>query len=68
MVQLTDPNEYEGGDLQFGLQNEDGEWYTAKREKGSITIFPSFFTHRVTPVTKGKRYTLQEFYVGNHFV
>ena len=68
VIQLTDPNEYEGGDLQFGLQNEDGEWYTTKREKGSITIFPSFFTHRVTPVTKGKRYTLQEFYVGNHFV
>ena len=26
--------------------------------KGSIIVFPSFVWHRVTPVTKGERYSL----------
>jgi len=29
-----------------------------KREQGECTIFPSFFYHKVNPITRGKRYSL----------
>lgn len=54
-VQLSDSNEYEGGDLQFMINKEI---VTAPREKGTIVIFPSFIMHRVTPITKGKRQSI----------
>ena len=68
IVQLTDPSEYEGGDVQFGFQDEKtGDWFKMNKLKGSLTIFPAFLSHRVTPVTKGKRYVIQELFVGDHF-
>jgi len=68
IVQLTDPSEYEGGEVQFGIQDKDTkEWYTMNKLKGSLTIFPTFLSHNVTPVTKGTRYVLQELFVGDHF-
>lgn len=51
---LTDPNEYEGGELQLHL----GNIVVPEREKGTVIIFPSYLLHRVTPVTKGTRRTL----------
>ncbi len=54
-VQLSDPNEYEGGDLQFRINNEI---VNAPREKGTIVVFPSFIMHRVTPITKGTRQSI----------
>ena len=54
-IQLSDDNEYEGGDLQFGPVVESKPEI---RKKGNITIFPSYVWHRVTPVTKGDRYAL----------
>ena len=50
-VQLSAPDEYEGGDLEFNI----GKRMTAQRNKGAAVIFPSFYLHRVTPVTKGTR-------------
>jgi PKHD-type hydroxylase len=50
-VQLSDSNEYEGGDLQFNI----GKELTAPSKKGAAIIFPSFYLHRVTPVTSGIR-------------
>ena len=50
-VQLSDSSEYEGGDLQFNI----GKHMTAPRGKGNVVIFPSFYLHRVTPVTSGTR-------------
>ena len=67
IVQLTDPSEYEGGEVQFGFQDEDKKWYEMEKKKGSITFFPAFTSHRVKPVTKGKRYVLQELFIGDHF-
>jgi len=66
VVQLNDG--YEGGYLEFGVQDRNGEWYRVPKLEGSITIFPSFLSHRVSPVTDGVRYSLQEFYVGDAFV
>ena len=59
-VLLSDPNEYEGGDLQFW---PGGEIKTAERVLGGVTLFPSCLLHRVTPVTKGVRKSLV-FWVG----
>ena len=50
-VQLSDSSEYEGGDLEFNIGRE----LTAQRGIGTAVIFPSFYLHRVTPVTKGVR-------------
>lgn len=57
---LSDPNSYEGGDLEIW---PGGEIQKAQRVEGGGTIFPSFLMHRVTPVTKGVRKSLV-FWVG----
>lgn len=54
-VQLSDPSEYQGGELQF-LTNRAKR--TAPKSKGSIIVFPSYLLHKVTPVTNGKRMSL----------
>ena len=68
IIQLTDPSEYEGGDVQFGIQDKDTkEWYSMNKLKGSLTFFPAFLCHNVVPVSKGKRYVIQELFIGDHF-
>jgi len=68
IVQLTDPSEYEGGEVQFGIQDKDTkEWYSMNQLKGSLTLFPAFLCHNVVPISKGKRYVIQEIFVGDHF-
>ena len=68
IVQFTDPSEYEGGDVQFGIQDKDTkEWYSMNKLKGSLTLFPAFLCHNVVPVSKGKRYVIQELFIGDHF-
>ena len=54
-VQLSDPDEYEGGDLQFMINTNV---VSAPREKGTIIVFPSFSMHRVTEITKGVRQSI----------
>jgi len=52
-IQLSDSDHYKGGDLEFF--NLDIPY---NREIGTIIMYPSFFPHRVTPITKGIRYSL----------
>ncbi len=54
-VQLSDPSEYEGGDLEFMVSDLI---LKSPKTKGLCTIFPSYLMHRVTPVTKGTRKSL----------
>jgi len=54
-LQLSDPDDYEGGDLEMWF---GGEPTKASRDRGMMTLFPSYAMHRVTPVTKGVRYSL----------
>ena len=54
-IQLSDPNEYEGGDLEMW---SDGNFQTMPKQKGAAVLFPSFLLHRVTPVTKVTRKSL----------
>ena len=56
-LQLSHPDEYEGGDLEF--ETPKGIFKVDEiKPRGSICVFPSFVKHRVTPVTKGVRHSL----------
>jgi PKHD-type hydroxylase len=63
-VQLTDPNEYEGGDFEI-LDEVPGEKLT--RTRGTLLAFPSYTLHAVTPVTKGTRNSLVSWVSGKPF-
>jgi len=64
VLQLSDPSEYEGGDLELMLNADP---IKLKKEKGLIYMFPSWTLHRVTPVTKGIRRTLVVWVAGPKF-
>jgi len=55
VLQLSNSDEYEGGDLQM---NTGGSILNVPREKGLICFFPSFVLHRVTPLSSGLRRSL----------
>lgn len=56
-IQLSDPNEYEGGEFEIdpehGVLNQQ-----LIKKRGTVLVFPSFLRHRVTPVTSGIRRSL----------
>jgi PKHD-type hydroxylase len=53
---LSDPSEFQGGDLQIKFHNDEAT--TLECKKGRAWFFPSYTLHRVTPVTKGIRRSL----------
>jgi len=55
VVQLTDPKEYEGGELIL-YNGRDG--IRIEKKKGLAIFFPSYTLHECTPVTKGERSSL----------
>jgi len=55
VAQLSPPEAYHGGALEV---QPSANVTTAPRAQGSVTFFPSFLLHRVTPVTEGERYSL----------
>jgi PKHD-type hydroxylase len=63
-VQLSDSDEYEGGDLEF-MRGSTAE--QAPRGKGVVVIFPSYMLHRVTPITKGIRKSFVIWLGGSHY-
>ena len=63
-VQLSDPADYEGGELQLSWGTDP---VVADKRRGVATFFPSFTNHRVTPVTQGTRYSLVAWFVGPLF-
>lgn len=64
VIQLTDPDEYKGGDLELNLS---GKPDTMVKDQGTLIMFPSFVLHRVKPVTKGTRYSLVGWITGRPF-
>ena len=59
-------DDYEGGNFEIGGLKEKER--VPRLEKGSVIVFPSFHEHRVTPVTKGTRYSLVAWFVGPPFI
>jgi len=54
-MQLSDPSEYEGGDVMLITAKNP---FSIPKERGTITFFPSYTLHEVKPVTKGTRKAL----------
>jgi PKHD-type hydroxylase len=65
VIQLSDPSEYEGGELEI-LRSSTPE--RVLKQRGLAAGFPSYTLHRVTPVTKGTRRTLVIWLAGPDFV
>ena len=71
-MSLTDNESYDGGHLQFfnnGVVNPDWpEIDEDIKSVGSVVVFDSQDWHRVTPVTRGVRYSLVCWTVGPNFI
>lgn len=64
VVQLSDPADYEGGDLILQIGNYPT---VITKQQGFLTAFPSYVLHGVTPVSKGTRYSLVAWLTGPQF-
>ena len=60
-IQLSAAADYDGGDLEllYGQQPQ-----RLDRTRGAFIAFPSFMLHRVTPVTRGTRFSLVAWILG----
>ncbi len=61
VVQLSDPSEYAGGELEFIIGGK------AHKGLGSVIIFPSYQIHRVTPVMSGSRFSMAAWISGDSY-
>lgn len=81
VVQLSDPGDYDGGELElFALAGErdggdpegaptgDAEaWEAASAQQGTAVVFPAFEYHRVRPLRSGTRCSLVSWVSGPPF-
>lgn len=72
VLQLSDPNDYEGGDFLISSSGEKtAENITLNdpqlKKQGSAILFPSFVQHKISPVTKGVRNSLVTWIDGPHW-
>ena len=79
-IQLSDPDEYEGGHFQWldattefdrmqdsstiNMTNAIQTVPFSMKQKGTIILFPSFLHHQVTPVLRGQRKSLVTWFIG----
>ena len=70
-INLNKPDEYDGGNLKFDFgPHASGKRFHEVEEirpQGSIIVFPSYVYHQVTPVTRGTRYSLVLWSLGQPF-
>ena len=60
-VQLSGPDEYEGGEFEFSECESPKDNVKAK---GTVLVFPSYLQHKVKPVTSGVRKSLVAWFEG----
>ena len=63
---VTDPSEYEGGELEF--IDYHNNLVVAPSVKGTMIVFDSRIPHRVRPITKGTRISLVTWMLGPKLV
>ena len=63
-IQLSRPEDYDGGDLELMYGTEPQK---LDRTRGAFIAFPSFMLHRVTPVTRGTRWSLVAWILGTRW-
>ena len=70
-INLNAPGDYDGGNLKFdfGQHTTRSRFHEVEeiRPRGSIIVFPSFLDHTVTPITRGTRYSLVLWTLGDPF-
>lgn len=64
-VQLSESDEYEGGDLQ--IWTGGNSVMDTARGAGIVVVFPSYLMHRVSKVTKGTRRSFVLWVGGEHY-
>ena len=64
VLQLSDPADYEGCELQVYASSQID---TAPKSRGTLIAFPSYTLHRVTPITAGIRRSLVMWCSGPRF-
>lgn len=64
-IQLSDPTQYSGGELVFPELSDDFSDHV--RQQGTMTLFPSYEPHGVTPVETGVRHSLVGWVLGPHW-
>lgn len=64
-IQLSDPADYDGGELEILTSLEKTE--KAPKEQGTAFFFNSYLLHRVHPVTRGTRYAMVIWVTGPRF-
>lgn len=64
VLQLSDPSEYEGGQLEILCSSNP---VAVPKRKGLVCVFPSWTTHQVTPVVQGSRQSLVVWLTGPRF-
>ena len=64
-IQLTNPEDYEGGELKLYDGEEEGT--VMDKSQGTLILFPSYVLHEVMPVTKGERNSLVTWVTGKQF-
>lgn len=68
VVQLSDDDEYTGGDFNLmAYHNPTNDDAAAIRKIGTLMVFPAFEWHRITQVTSGDRFSLVLFVHGVPF-
>lgn len=67
VLQLSDASEYDGGDLQINFAGSEDRSISVPKKKNFFCVFPSFFPHRVTTVTRGIRKTIVIWSCGPEF-
>ncbi|NDG32778.1 2OG-Fe(II) oxygenase [bacterium] len=64
VVQLSDPINYQGGELCIQTSNQP---LPMEKKQGFLVAFPSYVLHGVRPVTQGTRYSLVAWITGPSF-
>jgi predicted 2-oxoglutarate/Fe(II)-dependent dioxygenase YbiX len=63
-VQLSRPEDYDGGDLELFDSVSPN---SVDKTRGTFVVFPSFKLHRVAPVTRGTRWSLVAWVLGDRW-
>lgn len=73
VVQLSDPTDYSGAELELFQVSADSSPEDLARQdelcaaRGTVVVFPSFEYHRVRPLRSGRRYSLVSWVSGPPF-
>lgn len=66
IIQLSDPNDYEGGNFEFRYYENPNK--DKLKNQGTILTFLPYQEHRVTPIVSGCRYSLVGWYEGPRWI